>query len=289
MKKKVLILGSNGMLGASLTRYLSRNENIAVYACVRNKENANIFNDISIRKITGLDILNEDNLEFTINNICPDVVINCTGIIKQKKEAKLHINSILINSLYPHKIAAICDKHNAKLIHFSTDCVFSGSEGMYNEDDIPDAKDLYGRSKLLGEVTYNRHLTIRTSIIGHENKEPVSLVDWFLNQKEVQGYSNAIFSGLPTVYVAEVLEKHILFNPLMEGLFNLSVNPIDKYTLLNIIREVYNHECKIKKDISFRINRSLDNKKIRALTGYEPIDWYELIGKMYEEYNSYFK
>ena len=110
-------------------------------------------------------------------------VVNCIGIVKQLDKSKQHIPTIEINSLFPHKLASYCDEVSSKLIHFSTDCVFSGAAGNYSEGDIPDPSDLYGRSKLLGEVDYGNHITFRTSIIGHGLVPNKSLIDWFIETK----------------------------------------------------------------------------------------------------------
>lgn len=284
-----MIFGANGMLGASLTRYLSKNPKISIYACVRNEEYIDLFKGLNIEKVfVNIDILDEKIIDSVITEVKPDVVLNCVGIIKQLKESTNYTDSILINSYYPHKLAEICDIHGSRLIHFSTDCVFTGEKGNYSENDLPDAQDIYGRSKMLGEVIYGKHLTLRTSIIGHENKDPVSLIDWFLNQKEVSGYARAIFSGMPTVYVAEVLEQHIIFDDSIQGLVNLSVDPIDKYSLLKIVDKFYGQKCEISKNDTFTIDRSLEFKKLNKLTGYKPNTWPELIKKMNAEYNQYF-
>ncbi|KHA61772.1 dTDP-4-dehydrorhamnose reductase [Vibrio variabilis] len=286
---KVLILGANGMLGSSLTRYLSKNKKLSIYACVRNKENASIFKGVSVEDtIENVDVLDDEALSTLFEMVKPAVVINCVGIIKQVELSKSYTTSIGINSLYPHRLASICDKYSSRMIHFSTDCVFSGSKGNYLESDFPDSNDLYGQSKLLGEVTYGNHLTIRTSIIGHENKSPVSLIDWFLGQKEIKGFSKAIFSGLPTVCVAEVLEKYFIFDDSIKGLYNLSVDPIDKYSLLKLVSIKYGHRCEIVKDSNFIINRSLDYSKLSKEVGYKPDNWDTLIQKMHSEYKCYF-
>jgi dTDP-4-dehydrorhamnose reductase len=288
MKKKILILGSNGMLGSSITRYLS--DNNYVYACIRDKKNETLFErNVLSGLINNVDVLDLKNIENIITEISPNIVINCVGIIKQLKESKQYEDSIAINSLYPHQLARVCDKYQAKLIHFSTDCVFSGNKGNYKESDTPDAIDLYGRSKLLGEVNYGKHLTIRTSIIGHENKSPVSLVDWFLQQKEVNGFSKAIFSGLPTIFVAHILEELIIDNENVKGLLNLSTNPINKYELLKLIDTQYGSTCKINEDKLFEIDRSLNHDEFTSVTGYTPPDWKDLIKLMHEEYKKYFK
>ena len=287
---KVLILGVSGMLGGSLFRYATRQSAHEVVGTVRSKQAAKRANELGFSKvIADVDVSNEDNLVRAIRDIRPDYVCNCIGIIKQKKQAQLPIEAIEINSLLPHKLAAICDSVNAKLIHFSTDCVFSGSTGNYTEESIPDATDLYGRTKLLGEVDYGDHITLRTSIIGHEGNRSLSLVDWFLSQSgPIQGYSAAIFSGMPTVYVAEVLCKHIFCNNDLRGLFHLSVNPIDKCSLLRMIAKIYGKDIIINNYEGFNIDRSLDSRKLQDITQFVPESWHTLIEKMHDEYRQFF-
>lgn len=174
-------------------------------------------------------------------------------------------------------------------MHFSTDCVFSGARGSYIESDIPDGSDLYGRSKLLGEVDYGEHLTLRTSIVGHELGKSMSLIDWFLCQTgEVNGYSRAIFSGLPTICVAEFLDRYVVNKDSLSGLFHFSVEPIDKFTLLKLVGQIYGLETKVNEFADFQIDRSLDSSKLRESVGFMPDSWAIMIEKMHNEYQKYF-
>lgn len=178
---KVLILGATGMLGYSLFSNLNEHANFSVFGTIRSiagKEH--FFKDTQPQLIAGVDAYDISSLQHAIETVAPNVVINCVGLIKQHGISKQHIDAVKINALLPHELANICDQFNAKLIHFSTDCVFTGDVGLYTEDSLPDARDLYGKSKCLGEVSYGKHLTLRTSIIGHELTSAVSLVDWFL-------------------------------------------------------------------------------------------------------------
>ncbi|HGA5386845.1 TPA: dTDP-4-dehydrorhamnose reductase family protein, partial [Salmonella enterica subsp. enterica serovar Waycross] len=272
-------------------RFYSKLSEYDVLGTVRNDEaklkisKQGFTNTISNVEFYNLDVINKIIAEFH-----PDYVFNCVGIIKQLNAAKDYLVSISVNSLLPHQLAQICSRHNAKLIHFSTDCVFSGRQGSYCETDIPDASDLYGKSKQLGEIDYDGHLTLRTSIIGHEISSNHSLVDWFLSQNHtVHGYSKAIFSGLPTVYVAEVIHKYILPNESCIGLRHLSVAPINKYELLGLIKKQYCHNIKIIESTELVIDRSLDSSLFRRETNFVPLCWSELIEKMNNEYNEYFR
>lgn len=283
---KILVLGATGMLGYSLFSNLNEHVNLSVFGTVRSiagKER--FFKGTQQQLITGVDAYDISSLQHTIETVAPDIVINCVGLIKQHGISKQHIDAVKINALLPHELANICDQFNAKLIHFSTDCVFTGDLGLYTEDSLPDARDLYGKSKCLGEVSYGKHLTLRTSIIGHELTSAISLVDWFLSQGEsTKGFSKAIFSGLPTCYIAKLLVEYILPNPEVKGLLHLSVDPIEKYTLLQLIAKQYQKKIAIVESQELVINRSLNSDKFRQLTQFNPPSWSELVEFMYTDY-----
>jgi dTDP-4-dehydrorhamnose reductase len=288
---KVLILGATGMLGYSLFSNLNEHANLSVFGTVRSivgKEY--FFKDTQPQLITGVDAYNVSSLQQAIEAVTPDVVINCVGLIKQYGISKQHIDAVKINALLPHELAHICDRFKAKLIHFSTDCVFTGNTGLYSEDSLPDACDLYGKSKCLGEVDYGKHLTLRTSIIGHELTSNVSLVDWFLAQeKSAKGFSKAVFSGLPTSFIAKLLVDYIFPNPEVSGLLHLSVDPIDKYTLLNLIAEQYQKQITIHESQQMVIDRSLNSDRFRQLTDFNPPSWHELVECMHTDYVKRYK
>jgi dTDP-4-dehydrorhamnose reductase len=289
MSNRVLVVGANGMLGGSLFRYLSKLHGFEVLGTVRSLEAKSALNQQGFENtVSGVDITDFQTISSVISDFRPDYVLNCVGVIKQLDASKAPVPSITINSLLPHQLAESCDKFDAKLVHFSTDCVFLGRSGLYNESDTPDAADLYGRSKLLGEVDYGSHLTLRTSIIGHELGKSVSLVDWFLSQHgAVKGYRKAIFSGMPTVFVAEFLKDHV-FGKNVSGLYHLSVDPIDKNTLLQLINDAYLTGAEITPCDDLVIDRSLNSDALRAITGFKPPPWPQLIQKMREEYLEYF-
>lgn len=273
------------MLGYSIFSNLSESSDFDVYGTVRSVNGLEKFFPSINKLITNVDIKDFETLERALMKAKPDVVINCIGLIKQHDVSKQHVEAIEINALLPHKIALLCDTSDARLIHFSTDCVFDGKNGHYVESDLPTATDLYGKSKFLGEVDYGKHVTLRTSIIGHELKSAVSLIDWFLSQEGfVKGYSKAIFSGLPTAYVAKVLKDYVLPNQSLSGLYQLSVEPIDKYSLISKVADVYNKQIEIEKFEDFVIDRSLDSTKFRNETGFAPPTWDELVKFMYSDY-----
>jgi dTDP-4-dehydrorhamnose reductase len=231
--------------------------------------------------ISGVDVENIDSLMRVIGDTKPDVVINCIGLVKQLAEAEDPLAAIPINSLLPHRIARLCAVADARLVHMSTDCVFSGSKGMYSESDQSDAKDLYGRSKFLGEVDYPNAITLRTSIIGHELEGARSLVGWFLSQSgSVRGFKKAIFSGLPTVEIARLIRDFVLPDPHLHGLYHVSADPINKYDLLGLIADAYGKRIEIVLDESYFIDRSLDSARFRSITGFEPKPWVELVRSM---------
>ena len=208
------------MLGGSLFRYLSEIKSLDILGTVRSKSASE---ELRLQGFNNFETESTPaalrSLRQTILNFKPEFVLNCVGVIKQSEASKRITNLIKINSLFPHLLAEVCDEVGAQLIHFSTDCVFSGSVGMYKETDLPDAIDGYGRSKLLGEISYRPHLTLRTSIIGHELNKSLSLVDWFLKQNgSVRGFKNAIFSGLPTVCVADFLNNYVFWEKLIRSL-----------------------------------------------------------------------
>jgi dTDP-4-dehydrorhamnose reductase len=281
---KILILGISGMLGNTLFRYLSCHDQFTVFGSLRTPSVKAYFQLEHHKNIvSGVNIDNFDNLVNLFNIVRPNIVINCIGLIKQEKAAEDPLIALPINSLLPHKLVRLCGLLDARLIHMSTDCVFSGMGGLYKESDIPDANDLYGRSKYLGEVDYPNAITLRTSIIGHELSDTKSLVCWFLSQAgTVNGFRKAIFSGLPAIEIANVIKKHVIPNHSLRGTYHLSVDPISKYDLLNLISKQYEKEINIVPDDSYAIDRSLNSDRFRSATGFKPKPWPELVKEMYE-------
>lgn len=284
-KLRLIVLGSSGMLGYSLLRYFSQLEGYEVYGTVRS-EGMRALIELKVpssRIMSNIDVANLDSLAKMFSEIKPDIVINCVGIVKQLAEADDPLLVVPINTLLPHRLARLAQLANARLIHFSTDCVFSGKQGNYVETDEADAKDNYGRSKFLGEVDYYNAITLRTSIIGHELATKRSLVDWFLSQSgEVNGYTNAIFSGLPTIEVAKVIQDYVIPNSNLHGVYHLSANPINKYDLLNLIAMEYGKEITIRPCGDYVIDRSLNSQRFRSATGFKLPSWNVLIKNMHD-------
>jgi len=286
---KVLILGGSGMLGHKAYQLFS--ENFDTYVTFRNYsaklKNTKLYEvDHVLDNVDALDFKIVENI---INTIAPNVVLNCIGIIKQLPEAQNAKKSIFINALFPHLLTECCEKIGTKLIQISTDCVFSGKKGNYSENDLSDATDLYGKTKFLGEIYYNNALTIRTSIIGHELFSDLSLVDWFLSNrgKSINGFSNAIYTGLPTITFVKEIIRIIKKYPKLTGLYNLSSNKISKYNLLRLIKEVYKLDIEIIPYDNFKVDRSLDSTPYRNLTGFIPLIWEEMVQEMYYDYLNY--
>lgn len=281
---KVLVLGSSGLIGSTTLRVLSEHSDWQVYGSIRSDSIRPFLSKISADKlISNLDVDNLSSIIQIISKIRPDVVINCIGATKHKKEGNSPLNAIELNALLPHRLAQICALAGSRFIHISTDCVFSGKDGFYSELAFADADDVYGRSKALGEVTYGGALTLRTSTIGHELQSNYGLLNWFLSQKlSCKGFNKAIFSGLPTVVFAQVIRDIVLKNTQLTGLYHVAAQPINKYDLLKMIAKVYKKEINIEADDSLIINRSLDASKFNQATGYNPPYWQNLIETMYQ-------
>lgn len=281
---KILILGATGMLGSALVGAFARHGSHEVVATARRPMGEN---EIAAGPNCSLrvepQIVNADRLTEVLKELRPDAVINCIGIIKQLDEAKDPLVAIPINAVFPHRVSHLCGLAGARLVHISTDCVFSGFKGNYRESDFADADDLYGRTKLLGEVTAAPHaVTLRTSIIGHELASSLSLVDWFLAQTgQTKGFTRAIFSGLPTVELADIIINTVLPRPDLHGLYHVSAAPIDKYSLLKLLAAAYGKQIEITPVDEPVIDRSLDSSRFRETTGYQPTDWPELVEKMH--------
>jgi len=280
---RVLILGASGMLGHAVTRCLIEKAGVGtVWATIRGTEGAarlRSFGQVQI--VSGLDALDIDALTRLFGECKPQCVINCIGLVKQKESAHDPLSALPINALLPHRIYALCRLVDARLVHISTDCVYSGQKGRYSENDAPDASDLYGISKRLGELQSCGAITLRTSIIGHEMSSNRGLVEWFLSQTgPVKGYRNAIFSGIPTMEFARVIRDYVLPNYRMEGIYHVSADPISKFDLLRLIAAEYGVRTEIHADDQVCIDRSLDGSRFNRATGYVAPPWPDLVAFM---------
>jgi dTDP-4-dehydrorhamnose reductase len=281
---RILILGGDGMLGHQLYKHLSLTHDVSVTLHQERRLYAKygIFDDKNT--YGGIDVRNTESLGGVLRDCEPDVVINAVGIIKQRKSAKESIPSIEINALFPHRLALLCESINARMIHLSTDCVFAGTKGNYQENDPSDAEDLYGKSKYLGEVNENHCLTLRTSMIGEELSRKNSLLEWFLAQEEsIRGFKKAIFTGFTTQELARIIETLIVNYPYASGLYHVSSEPISKYDLLNMVKDGLKLPIEILPDTSFFCDRSLDSSKFRKEFNYQPPTWDEMIDELCED------
>lgn len=287
VKKKVLILGITGMLGHALFRCLSRRDGLDVYGTVRKDDNRSWFPAEQAGKIiSGVEAERMDTVAKAAVETGAEVIINCIGLIKQSPLADDPVAAITLNALLPHQVALICCEARARLIHVSTDCVFDGTKGMYREDDISNADDLYGRTKYLGEIRDKPHcITIRTSIIGHELKGKRGLIEWFLAQEgSIRGFTGAIYSGFPTAEFSRIVADYIIPRPELSGLYHISSEPISKYDLLWLVAKRYGKNIDIEPYGEVRQDRSLDSLQFRKATGYTPPSWSELVDVMYRDF-----
>ena len=285
---KLLILGSNGLLGNTLTKYFFEKSNYETYGFLKDSSKLKFFKKKYINRLIIIqNILNTTDLRRNIKALMPDVIINCIGQTNKIRGKNLDNieNYININSLFPFRLKEICEEIQSRLIHFSSDCVFSGEKGFYSERDNPDPIDLYGKSKLLGEIDDENIITIRKSVIGHELDSRKGLLEWFLNQEgSVEGYKEAIFSGLTVLELARIIDMYILPNKNLKGIIQISGEPISKYDLLKIIANQYNKHNEIVPNKEIKINRSLNSEYFRNLTGYRSNSW-PLLVKSMEEFN----
>jgi len=282
---KILVLGANGMLGNACMNYFYGATGFRVSGTIRSGSVLKLFQPEIKDLITpNIEIVDPTVRQSLFERERPDIVINCIGLVKQAKGASDIARMIALNSLLPHQLAKQCDEFGSRLIHVSTDCVFSGLKGSaYLESDISDANDLYGRSKFLGEIANKSNvLTIRTSIIGNELQGSNGLLEWFLAQgKECQGFTKAIYSGLPTIILMQLIENVVLKHSSLSGLYQAASFPISKYNLLQLIARIFKKQINIVPNDGLIIDRSLDGSRFSGATGFITPAWEEMIEKMY--------
>jgi len=289
--EKVLIIGGSGMLGHKLWQifdgrfdtFVTLRQDFEYYKQYELYNPARTMYDVSVDDF--------NSVTRAIEELRPSVVVNCIGIVKQDEAAKDLLASIEVNALFPHRLARLCQRDEIRLLHISTDCVFSGRKGNYSEDDVSDAEDVYGRTKFLGEVSYKGCLTIRTSMIGRELETSHGLVEWFLSQerKTISGYRRAIFSGFTTNALAEIVAGIITKNPELHGVWHVASEPISKFELLSLVKRVYGLHIKIEPDQTVVCDRSLNGARFRQATGFIPPSWQQMIEQMYRDPTPYSK
>jgi dTDP-4-dehydrorhamnose reductase len=288
---KLLIIGATGMLGHKLLLKLSKHHQVTGTIRGESPEFLKPFSHENLEIRTGVDAYDLKSVEDVIKDIRPDAVLNCVGIVKQLKEAKDPVVSITINALFPHQLAQLCARHSSRLIHFSTDCVFSGNKGPYSESDPSDVNDIYGMTKFLGEVDQDHALTIRTSIVGREFTKPTGLVEWFLSQRggQVKGFKNALYTGLTTNAMADVVDLVLTRFPNLNGVYQVASDSISKFDLLDIINRVAGTRTTIDSDVDFFCDRRLGAAKFHNATGWRAESWEKMIITMFAEDELYYK
>lgn len=282
---RILVIGADGMLGNAVWSYFARRENRQVIGSVRSARSAERLDRSLAPLIFSGDLLAENALEILVENAQPDVVINCAALTKLVKEGHDPVPTIAANSLMPHRLYSICHSRGARVIQVSTDCVFDGRRGGYVESDVCDATDLYGRTKALGELTdMPDAVTLRTSIIGHEIASKRGLLEWFLSQDgRCKGYTNAYFSGVTTSFLADVIERYVLADAQLSGLYHVAGHRVSKYDLLHLIAKHYGKTIEIVPDGELRIDRSLNADRFIARTGFITPTWDELLASLAAE------
>ncbi len=278
---RILILGGDGMLGHQLFKHLRPRHDVRVtlHQPLQAYRQFGLFS--AENAYSGLDVIQLERLMEVLADFHPEAVVNGIGIIKQRAASRESIPSLEINALFPHRLAILCKMIGARLIHLSTDCVFSGKKGNYSEEDLSDAEDLYGRSKYLGEVNDSHCLTFRTSMIGRELSRKQSLLEWFLAQKDtIKGFRGAIFTGFTTLELSRIIERMIVDYPAAAGLYHVSSEPISKYDLLMLVKKKLNLGIEIVPDDSYRCDRSLDSSRFRREFRYRPPAWEDMIEEL---------
>jgi dTDP-4-dehydrorhamnose reductase len=285
---RILVLGGNGMLGHRAATLLSQNHEVT--ATLRRPDPVAEAIAPRARFVTGVTAEDPGSVAGVMADVAPAAVVNCIGIVKQKADARDELSSIRVNALFPHEVARLCTSAGVRFVHVSTDCVFTGSKGCYSEEDMPDADDVYGRTKLLGEVTdVPGAVTVRTSMVGWEIRHPTGLLEWFASRRgsECDGYTKAVFSGLATSDLVDVIDRLCTEWTDLDGLWHVSTAPISKFDLLSALDGELGWDIRITPRDKPAIDRSLDNTRFRRRTGWEPRPWAETAKRLAEERAGY--
>lgn len=282
---RLLILGGSGMLGHQLWRGLHAQHDtwVTLRRPVADFEVHNLFDEA--KAIQFDDITDDTALERALGQAKPEAVINCVGLIKQRDEASDEALTLRVNAEFPHRLAKRCGEAGARLIHFSTDCIFAGTKGNYTESDPPDAADLYGQSKHQGEVADAHSVTLRTSVIGHELATNLALLDWFLSQRgqAIRGFTKAIYSGFTTLEMARIADRILTQHTDLSGVWHVASEPISKFGLLELCREKLGWEGVIEPNDEFVCDRSLNADRFNQATGYSPPSWEAMISELAQQ------
>ncbi len=282
---RLLILGGSGMLGHQLWRGLHAQHDtwVTLRRPVADFAVHNLFDEA--KAIQFDDITDDTALERALGQAKPEAVINCVGLIKQRDEASDEALTLRVNAEFPHRLAKRCGEAGARLIHFSTDCIFAGTKGNYTESDPSDAADLYGQSKHQGEVADAHSVTLRTSVIGHELATNLALLDWFLSQRgqAISGFTKAIYSGFTTLEMARIVDRILTQHPALSGVWHVASEPISKFALLQLCREKLGWEGVIEPNDEFVCDRSLNADRFNQATGYTPPSWEAMISELAQQ------
>ena len=282
---RLLILGGSGMLGHQLWRGLHAQHDtwVTLRRPVADFAVHNLFDEAKAIQLD--DITDDTALERALGQAKPEAVINCVGLIKQRDEASDEALTLCVNAEFPHRLAKRCGEAGARLIHFSTDCIFAGTKGNYTESDPSDAADLYGQSKHQGEVADAHSVTLRTSVIGHELGTNLALLDWFLSQRgqAISGFTKAIYSGFTTLEMARIVDRILTQNPALSGVWHVASEPISKFALLQLCREKLGWKGVIEPNDEFVCDRSLNADRFNQATGYSPPSWEAMISELAQQ------
>ena len=289
-KQTILVIGASGMLGHMLVRVLSPHHRVIGTTSSKYDNKSPLARILSEKNcIDQIDVRNISTIKQAINATKPDVVINCVGLIKQKMGLKNSVDAIQINSLFPHQLASLCNQSNIRLIHFSTDCVFQGTPGIKRLSDTPNATDLYGLSKLLGELSTSPCLTLRTSIVGRQLIGSESLFEWAISKRgtTINGYKNAIYTGLTTNRLSQIIKKLIEEFPNLSGTHQVASLPISKFELISKLNDDLKLDLRIEPETEFYCDRTLDGAEFNQLTNIDIPSWDDMLTELAADQSFY--
>lgn len=288
---RILILGGNGMIGHKVYQVLKDDYQdtwVSLREPIEKSKSKDLFNAEKV--ISGLELSDFAKLTEALDLLNPDIIINAAGITIRRGVNSVVSKSIVLNSALPHIIEEWANVRDGKrVIHFSTDCVFSGSSGSYTEESLPDARDIYGKTKALGEIFGPKSLTLRGSMIGREIENSTELLEWFLknNSKEVKGFSNVIYSGITTLQMAFFVKRIISDFPYLSGLYNVASVPISKYDLLILFNKYFQNNSIIINDSDYHSRKDLIADKFYKATNFKIPSWKDLVVDLKEDSEKY--
>lgn len=273
----MLILGADGMIGHKMAQSLSHFD-----PYLNSRSHSNYLQEhFPNSTLFNFDFLNQ-NIEDLLEKTLPDYIINAVGITTRRGSTD-NKETNLLNSQLPKKIDFWCEENQKKQIHFSTDCVFSGDKGNYNDLDLPDAKDDYGKSKGDGEINSNSTLTIRSSVIGREIYNKTELLEWVISNKnkKIKGFDNAVYSGVTSLWMSKTVNEIIKNYPDLYGIYNISTPPISKYDLIAKINIYFKLNIELERDSSYYSNKSLNSDRFFTETNFTKPNWDEMLNDLY--------